>query len=493
VRWIGQQVDSIANVLMFRSFIATIALTVLAFISVPIVANDYTFHNIPSFDGLPLNVVEIGNPDGEPVVLLHGFSQSYLAWKLQLDDPVWRSRYRLVAVDLRGHGASGKPWTPESYAGHQPWAKDLRAIIEALDLQRPWLVGWSFGGFVATDYLREYGEQDIAGLVLTGSHGGLLPRPEYATKVFSGDLELAMQDASGFMALMSAEPLPDWAVQNGIVSHVLLPPYVRNAMTKKRLDNTDLLMKIRLPTLVLLGDKDLSLPALPIKQQLEKNPTITVKVYEKIGHSAFLEAPALFNQDLSAFITPLPAAVKRYLEAVNEHDASKAVAQFSSDGEMHLLQNRLAKGHEALMEVERFHEFAQPTVAPEGLHVFREQDSIRVSMIRNVERSLVFEAMGLSRVTTLGLTEAFRVREGKITLARQPEFSPACQDLMSQAMQGAVRWLRTSQDVRQETLLPDGRIRMGADTVTDWVAVLREWRERSAWSPDPKKLKECST
>ncbi len=478
---------------MFSRYVVAIILAALTSTVTSSAAEAYRFHSIVSFDGVPLNVVEVGNPRGEPVVLLHGFSQSYLSWKLQLDDPEWRERYRLIALDLRGHGASGKPWHDQAYAGHEPWAKDLRAVIDALGLGRPWLIGWSFGGFIAMDYLRQYGQDAIAGLVLTGSHGGLLPRPEGAARLFSGDLELAIEDASRFMELMSVTPLPEWAVKNGMISNLLVPPYARNAMASKRLDNTDLLMQLRLPALILLGEQDLSLPAQSIKQQLEKNPAIAVKVYDNVGHSAFMEAPALFSEDLTAFITPLPMSVKRYLEAVNEHDAQKAVAQFSSDGEMQLLQNRVAKGHDAIFEVERFHEVAKPTVAPEGLHVFREGGSIRVSMARNVERSLVFEAMGLPQVTTLGLREAFRVRDSQISLARQPEFAPSCQDLMSQAMQGAARWLQSTQDARREALLPDGKIRMVADTVTDWVAVLREWRERSAWSPDPEKLEECST
>ncbi|MGA0844662.1 MAG: alpha/beta fold hydrolase [Arenicellales bacterium] len=455
-------------------------------------ASDYRFHTITAFDGIPLNVVEVGNPHGEPVILLHGFSQSYLSWKRQLDDPNWRARYRLIAMDLRGHGASGKPWLASAYAGHEPWAKDLRAVLDALDIQKPWLIGWSFGGFVVADYLREYGEAEVAGVVLTGSHGGLLPRPEAAPKIFNSDLELAMQDAERFMALMSASEMSDQAMQYGVVSSLLLPPYVRNAMTGKRLDNRDLLARLKLPILIVLGEKDLSLPVKTLKPRLEENPAIQVKVYADVGHSAFLESPAIFSADVESFVTPLPGAVRRYLEAVNQHDAKQAVAQFATDGEMHLLQNRLARGHDALLEIERFHEVAQPLVKPEGLHVFREGDSIRVSMIRNVEQSRVFTAMGLPQVTTLGLDEAFRVNQGKISLARQPEFTPACQALMSAAMGSAIKWLNSQQDVRRSRLVPDGRVRMDADTVGEWITVLNQWRLSSVWTPDVKQVRACA-
>jgi non-heme chloroperoxidase len=489
-RSIDLRVVLIVDSMMRRSWgLAVISLLLCSAIAR---AADYQFHTVVSFDGVPINVVEVGNPDGEPLVLLHGFSQSYLSWKLQLDDPSWRARYRLIAIDLRGHGASGKPWEKSAYAGHQPWAKDLRAVLEALRIERPWLIGWSFGGFVITDYLREYGERDVSGVVFTGSHGGLLPRADSPPNIYQNDLESAMQQAEHFMTLMSSAPIPEWAVRNGVVSSLLLPPYVRNAMTEKRLDNTDLHLQLKLPVLVVLGEKDPSLPPERLKPELERNPAIRVRVYPDVGHSAFLERPKEFATDIERFVTPLPAAVQAYLKAVNEHDAERAVAQFAADGEMHLLQNRVAKGYDALREVERFHEVARPSVRPEGLHVFREGDSIRVSMMRNVEQSLVFTAMGLPRVTTLGLDEAFRVRAGQISLARQPEFTPACQALMSAAMQGASQWLNDRQDPRRQRLLPNDRLRMDADTVAEWIEVLAQWRDSGLWSPDAQQVEACA-
>jgi alpha-beta hydrolase superfamily lysophospholipase len=95
----------------------------------------YRHVEVPGHGGVPLNVVEAGDPAGEPVLLLHGFSQSYLSWKLQLDDPVLRARFRLIAIDLRGHGGSGKPWDPAAYAGHLPWAEDIRRVLDALGVK----------------------------------------------------------------------------------------------------------------------------------------------------------------------------------------------------------------------------------------------------------------------------------------------------------------------------------------------------------------------
>lgn len=266
------------------------------------IVQSYIFHEIISRDGVPLNVVETGNPAGAPVVFLHGFSQSYLSWRAQLDDPELAQRYRLIALDLRGHGASGKPWVAAAYQGHEPWADDLAMVMRTLDVHQPWLVAWSFGGFVALDYVRSYGQQPLAGLLFAGSHGGLLRRPVGATPDFSNDLQAAIDRAREFMGLMSAEPLPDDVRMRGEFSHVMLPPYVRRAFVGKNLDNSDLISELTLPMLLVVGGVDFSLDAEAISEALAHKSNIEVRVYSGVGHSPFVEATSLFNADLVEII-----------------------------------------------------------------------------------------------------------------------------------------------------------------------------------------------
>jgi len=69
-----------------------------------------------------------------------------------------------VAYDLRGHGMSEAPLGPEHYSDGELWADDLAAIIDQLGLERPVLVGWSYGAFVICDYVRKYGQERIAAI-----------------------------------------------------------------------------------------------------------------------------------------------------------------------------------------------------------------------------------------------------------------------------------------------------------------------------------------
>src|SRR5205085_7995890 len=73
-------------------------------------------------------------------------------------------RPRLVACDLRGHGMSEAPLEPGPYTDGKLWAEDVAAIIEELHLDRPVLVGWSYGAFVICDYLRAHGQDRIAAI-----------------------------------------------------------------------------------------------------------------------------------------------------------------------------------------------------------------------------------------------------------------------------------------------------------------------------------------
>ena len=153
------------------------------------------FTRVTTADGVRLNVVETGNPQGPAIVFIHGISQSWLSWTAQLADPTLRARYRLVAFDLRGHGASegsqvavddeGVPLAALPDAAYNDgnavstaalWAGDLQAVIAGLALASPTVVGWSYGACVLQDYIgARAGLGDIGRAVLLASSPVLLP------------------------------------------------------------------------------------------------------------------------------------------------------------------------------------------------------------------------------------------------------------------------------------------------------------------------------
>jgi pimeloyl-ACP methyl ester carboxylesterase len=110
---------------------------------------------------------------GTPIVLLHGLASSLRIWDFVA--PILAQRFRVVAVDQRGHGLSTKP--DDGY-GFEEVGADLEAFVKLLGLDRPVVVGHSWGGSVAVRFGTDYPEL-TRGLVLVD--GGFIERSEDAT------------------------------------------------------------------------------------------------------------------------------------------------------------------------------------------------------------------------------------------------------------------------------------------------------------------------
>ena len=120
-------------------------------------------HTIKGAGGVNLHVREYGKLTGIPILLIHGWSQSHLCWSKQYESTL-NNETRIVALDLRGHGMSDAPVQVEQYTDGDKWADDIAAVIDELALDRPILVGWSYGGYIISDYVRRNGQEKIAGI-----------------------------------------------------------------------------------------------------------------------------------------------------------------------------------------------------------------------------------------------------------------------------------------------------------------------------------------
>ena len=261
--------------------------------------------------GVPLVVQEWGNPDGPPILLIHGFSFGAVSWKNQIGEIAENAR--IIAFDLRGHGMSGKPWDPEDYAGSEIWADDIAAVLKAKGVTRPTIVGWSFGGYVAVDYLRKCGADCANGLVLVGSLAGLVASPptpnpeEYGMPVSQGDVRAddyhsLFTGIAWTARVMTHDPPSPLAMLQKQLSLAMTPPYVRRAMIGKSLDNREFAPCLGLPVLIMRGTSDGTLPEGSLKELLGVLPTARAIEYPGAGHSPFEERPEEFNRDLLAFV-----------------------------------------------------------------------------------------------------------------------------------------------------------------------------------------------
>lgn len=119
-------------------------------------------HGRAEINGIWLHYVRGGENTAQPLVLLHGFPQSWVMWRLVL--PALMERYHVVMVDLRGYGDSAKPDGEEGY-DKGTMAEDLAALIAHLGLATPLVIGHDRGGRVARRFALDYPDA-LCGLAL---------------------------------------------------------------------------------------------------------------------------------------------------------------------------------------------------------------------------------------------------------------------------------------------------------------------------------------
>jgi non-heme chloroperoxidase len=207
------------------------------------VAQTRTIHTVRGGGGLRLHVREWGRPDGPPILLIHGLSQSHLCWARQYQSAL-AEEFRLVAYDLRGHGMSQAPPEPGHYTDARLWANDLAAIIDQLGLDRPVLVGWSYGGFIICDYLRAHGQDriaaiDFAGAVVTlgAAAFGTLIGLDFLNNVpdaTADDLPTNIRAIRALVEAFPAKPLPPDEVETLLCSSMTVPAPIRASLVAAR-------------------------------------------------------------------------------------------------------------------------------------------------------------------------------------------------------------------------------------------------------------------
>jgi non-heme chloroperoxidase len=265
-------------------------------------------HAVRGGGGLRLHVREWGRADGPPILFIHGWSQNHLCWVKQYESAL-ADEFRLVAYDLRGHGMSEAPLEPEHYTDDRLWADDLAAIIDELRLDRPVLVGWSYGAFVICDYIRAYGQDRLAAIDFV--EGAVqLGEPAFGTLIgpgfldhFAGatadDFPTNIWAMRSFVRACVVKPLSDDDLETALCWNVVVPAPIRANLATREIDCDDVLRALKVPLLVTHGRADsVVLPAMA-EHVLTTCPAAKPSWYEGVGHVPHLEEPERFNRELA--------------------------------------------------------------------------------------------------------------------------------------------------------------------------------------------------
>ena len=257
-----------------------------------------------------------GNPNGRPLVLVHGFSSSTQTWDPWI--PVLGGEYRLVSVDLPGHGLTR---TPKGYAPSIDTYTDfVDAFMARIDLPRATIVGSSMGGHTAWNLALRHPER-VEAIVLIGAAGWRVPDEPGAEE--PAIFKLLRNPVLGPM-LRSLDNSA--LVRSGVESTFVNKTLVTDQMVARYVDfsrapnhratllaitlNRDTaeeatrekLSRIKVPTLVLHGDKDNLVPAKSAVLFGDSISGSRVVVYPSIGHLPQEEIPEKSAEDVRTFL-----------------------------------------------------------------------------------------------------------------------------------------------------------------------------------------------
>ncbi len=261
-------------------------------------------------DGVRLAVQEAGNPQGTPIIFIHGLLGSHLNWERQFRDPQLQ-RFRLIAFDLRGHGLSDKPGQESAYRNGKRWAGDLAAIIAASHAHKPLLVGWSLGGAVITNYLAARGDSDIRGALYVDGVVELTPAliPSHTSvyrDMIAADLKTHLDGERAFLRLCFHQQ-PDSVTFERLLANAALAAWpMQRAVPSMSIALEQGLGQARVPLLFIYGAQDALVRPLPaLARARQVNPGIQSRLYPNAGHAPFMEEPTRFNRELATFADSL--------------------------------------------------------------------------------------------------------------------------------------------------------------------------------------------
>ncbi|MEW6400662.1 MAG: alpha/beta hydrolase [Chloroflexota bacterium] len=262
-----------------------------------------------------VNYVQKG--EGAPILLIHGIAASLHDWD-ELLPALAANGFAGYALDLLGHGKSGKPpvrgyqmeWLFEHFAG---W-------IDSLNLTQPAILcGHSLGGYLSLEYARRFPSQ-IRGLILSNPYYRLgqlsrLLRLSYHRPHLNGMI-IERTPHWMFRMIIDATSLALGRTRGGVhhlsekVRHQTTIDYKRTSPGAYNLPNTadDLsqyLPAINVPALVIWGDRDLTLSPTSFPDLVQAMPNAQAKVISGAGHVPHQSDPGEYNQIVLEFLAAL--------------------------------------------------------------------------------------------------------------------------------------------------------------------------------------------
>ncbi|MEU7630031.1 alpha/beta hydrolase [Nocardia sp. NPDC049220] len=260
-------------------------------------------------DGVPMYYEDHGA--GRPVVLIHGWTMNTTFWAQNV--PALSEGNRVITVDLRGHGASGK--TDEGHTLAQ-YARDIRSLFQHLSLDDVSLVGWSMGTAVILAYIQQFGCDQLRSVAFVDQSPRFLDAAGWEFPLQGGyshdDLAIFVQAVKyarpsvvkPFIAACFAETPPDEVIDAVYAETTKMSTSAACAIWYDMAfaDYRRVLPAVTVPALLVYGAQSKIFPG-PLDEWLAAQlPSAKAVRFEHSGHVPFFEEPERFNEVLAEFL-----------------------------------------------------------------------------------------------------------------------------------------------------------------------------------------------
>ncbi|HTU11675.1 MAG TPA: alpha/beta hydrolase [Allosphingosinicella sp.] len=242
-------------------------------------------------NGVRLAYVELGNPAGRPVLLLHGFTDSSRVWTILAP---YLSDHRVLILDQRGHGGSD---APACCYGTSDFAEDARLFLDAMHVERAAVVGHSLGSFVGQALAARHPER-VERLALLGSTG--LPPVRRGDWLWTNVMGMTAPVAENrrflgeFSTGASPTPVDPDFVRHADREMAAVPLHVWRAVARELVDLPAgrHAPDVAAPVLILSAGADPIFTAEHHAALLAAYPRATAHVFPGLGHNFPVERPA---------------------------------------------------------------------------------------------------------------------------------------------------------------------------------------------------------
>lgn len=253
-----------------------------------------------TFDDLSLYVEQIGSPDNPPVVLVHGIGADGRMWQPQKTSFPAAGFFTIVP-DQRGHGQSEVP--PDFKIAD--CARDLRALLDHLNLQRAHFVGVSMGGMIVQQFAAEFPDRVISQVIVDSLSGATRLIERFNAKLAAALLKILPPKLQGSL-LTSTYKKMNHAEVGAYFEERLLAMDADWLLAARRevnrFDIFDALPEMHLPTLVLVGDGFGKMAVEMARTTAGQIPGAAFQVLPGGGDPSNLLVPELFDAAVIAFL-----------------------------------------------------------------------------------------------------------------------------------------------------------------------------------------------